>query len=152
ARVGAPRSHFSGPELPALHLRALAAVRGVPGVAYAALSSRTPLGVGRTTTDIEVPGGAALSGPDRVVHVTVVSSEWFATFRTPLLAGREFPAREDQGALPVAIVNETLARKFWNGESPIGRAVILASVPQRQSQAFTVVGVAVDAVYRSLRE
>lgn len=57
--------------------------------------------------------------------------------RIPLLEGREFTTRDDANAPPVAIVNQTLARRFWPGENPIGKQLWLGAA----TTAAEVVGV-----------
>ena len=68
----------------------------------------------------------------------VVAPDYFRTLRIRLIAGREFEDRDDETAAPVAIVNETLPRRFWGGAAnAIGKRVRVASGDWR-----TVVGVA----------
>jgi putative ABC transport system permease protein len=66
-----------------------------------------------------------------------------------LLAGRDFSEQDRLGAPQVAIVNEAFARRFFNGENPLGRIV---STGFGDGPPLEVVGYAADASYRSLRE
>src|SRR5262249_14909125 len=91
----------------------------------------------------EGPGGAN-------AFTNVVSPGWFRTFGVPLLAGRDFDETDGETAPRVAIVNETLARAFAKGESPVGRTIAV-TIPAR-TMSMAIVGVVGDAVYRSLRE
>jgi predicted permease len=99
-----------------------------------------------------VPGGHELPENERVSYVNYVSPDWFATFGTPLLAGRDVEPRDRQGSPPVVIVNEAFARKFMNGESPLGRTVRFGERPGTEPPLLEIVGLARDAVYRSLRD
>jgi hypothetical protein len=72
-------------------------------------------------TVIEVDGYAAKSKADNVAYVNSVSSGYFETLRIPLLAGRDFDARDTANTMCVAIVNETLARKFFGTLNVVGR-------------------------------
>jgi putative ABC transport system permease protein len=68
--------------------------------------------------------------------------------RIPLLQGREFSSRDGMGASGVAIINETMARRFWPGEIPLGRRLRQAGMcigPWLQ-----VIGVAADSKFRTL--
>jgi predicted permease len=87
-----------------------------------------------------------------VVHVNFVSPDFFATYGTHLLAGREFTVTDRQGAAPVAIVNEAFARKFMDGMNPVGRRVQRDAGPKQPAVSLEIVGYAEDAVYRDLRE
>ena len=62
-----------------------------------------------------IEGYASGVGEDLAFLSNVVAPEYFRTLTIGLLAGREFESRDDAAAPPVAIVNETLARRFWSG-------------------------------------
>ena len=76
-----------------------------------------------------------------------VGPGFFGTFETPIAAGRDFTALDIKGAPLVAIVNQAFARKFLKGENPVGHTLD-ASAP---ALTMEIVGVAADAVYRSVR-
>jgi hypothetical protein len=73
------------------------------------------------------------------------------SLRTPLLSGRDFTEGDTAQAQPVAIVNQTMARKFFPGDNPVGKyfATEFPGEPQRE---FLVIGVVKDAKFMSLRE
>ena len=75
-----------------------------------------------------------------------VSREYFRTLGIPFLAGRDFEAAEESGAA-VAVVNRTLAERYWPGTDPVGRSLQLAAddAPRR------IVGVVGDAARRNVR-
>ena len=128
--------------------RARDAVRQLPGVADAVLSLTTPVGRGQFTPSVEIAGVADTHGP---VWANLVSPGWLATFRTPLVAGRDLGDRDRAGAPRVAIVNQTLARMFGDGVSPIGRTMTLYPHTVRALGPIEIVGVVGDSVYASLR-
>ncbi|HWZ84768.1 MAG TPA: FtsX-like permease family protein, partial [Thermoanaerobaculia bacterium] len=78
-----------------------------------------------------------------------VSSGYFATLGIPLVAGRDFAPTDRAGSPGVAIVNETLARRFWPGVSPLGHRLVQ---PDKPNEVFEVVGVAKDSKYVLLTE
>ncbi len=75
-----------------------------------------------------------------------VTPEYFAAARVQLVDGRLFEARDDAGGTPVVIVNETLARQFWPGQSPIGRMLTA------DGDTLEVVGVARNGKYMNIGE
>jgi hypothetical protein len=81
--------------------------------------------------------------------INAVTPGWFDTMGLPLRRGRHFDGRDRIGGTRVAIVNDSFARKFLAGSSPLGRVVRLGV---DRDMAFEVVGVAGDAVYRNPRE
>ena len=137
----------------ALYERVLAAVRPLPGVAGAAISHLTPLGGGGFTPTVEVAGAAASLRiePNAEVYGNLTSPGWFATFGTPIVAGRDFADADRRGAPGVAIVNETFARRYFAGVNPLGRSLTIYPGTPRALR-MQVVGVAADAIYSSPRE
>jgi len=83
----------------------------------------------------------------------VITPDWFATYGTRLLAGRDFDARDERSGPPVAIVNETFARRFLPGSNQVGRRIRTPSPAPGETQPWMeVVGIAADATYLSLRD
>jgi len=127
-------------------------VRAIPGVADAAVSMMTPVDPqGALVLRAEISGG--MSVPNVAMwnaFTNVISPGWFRTLGVPLIAGRDFDVTDAPDAPRVAIVNETLARQFLKGASPIGRTITLTA-PGRSVSA-EIVGLVADAVYLSLRE
>jgi predicted permease len=73
----------------------------------------------------------------------------FATLGMPLLAGRDFTPQDNQQSQVVAIINESMARRFFGGGNPLGRRIRHSYDPGLNME---VVGVVKDTKYRSLRE
>ena len=148
--IDTPPGEEAPPDRIGLAGRVREAVAALPGVAQAAVSVVTPVSGSSWQFSIEVPGGASFPEGKNGTYVNLITPGWFATYGTPLLAGRDFDDRDRAGAKPVAIVNEAFAKKFLNGANPIGwsvRHLGHAKVPP----PFEIVGLAADAVYRSLR-
>ncbi len=93
---------------------------------------------------------AALPGWSDSQHVVVGYNEigpaYFATLRTPIILGREFDDRDTTQSPPVAVVNETLARRLWPEGRWIGSTVIIDHTPRE------VVGVVADVSIKSRKE
>jgi predicted permease len=128
-------------------------VAAVPGVAHAAGSLVTPVSGSNWTAPLDVAGAPLLSDRDRSAQINLVTPGWFATYGMTIVAGRDFDARDRVGSLPVAIVNEAFAARFFPGRSAIGgMAAFPANVNVAVHVPRTIIGVTSDAVYRSLRE
>lgn len=119
-------------------VRVIDALRAVPGVADVGAASSGPLFGGRETDEARVDGAA--EGTGGAVVWSDVSPGYFGSLGVPVTRGREIAASDVRGAPPVAVINETMARKFWPGEDPVGRRVTLKNM----KLAFTVVGVVRD--------
>jgi predicted permease len=118
-----------------------------PGVTGAAYSDSIPLGFGLGKWDeVVVEGYASRSGENLDVHHASVSPGYFDLLKVPLLAGRDFRREDNENAPHVMIVNESFARRFFEGRDPVGRRVRIDGKP------FTIVGMVKDSKYGSLSE
>jgi predicted permease len=129
-----------------------AALRAQPGVVSAAQSVRTPLGTMSWNTDLHSDVPNAPRGDDAVAWFNFVSPEYFETLRTPLLAGRNLSRSDTATAPPVAVINQTLARRFFPGVDPVGHTFRVEGEARELLPPVEVVGVVKDAKYSSLRE
>ncbi|MCA1560326.1 MAG: ABC transporter permease [Acidobacteria bacterium] len=152
ASINAQRAQLEPAQRPELFRRVLEAASAVRGVSSAALSAVTPVSGSTWNNRIELPDGPELPERERITFINLLSSRWFATYGTPLIAGRDFAETDTAAAPPVAIVNETFAKKFANGRSPLGMRVRQPGFGPRPTIDRQVVGYVKDAVYRSLRE
>ncbi|ACB75166.1 ABC transporter permease [Opitutus terrae] len=119
----------------------------LPGVESVALSSWFPLGFeGGPQHGVTVQGHEQKPGEDSSLPYSIVSPGYFATLGIPLVDGRDFTDHDDDSALKVAIINETMAKRYWPGQNAIGHKFKAAW------RELTVVGVAKDGKYRSLNE
>ncbi len=122
-------------------------VRVLPGVESAAFARMTPLSYGSfSSTSIAVEGYQPPSEEQPVVEYNEVGPDYFVTMGIPLVSGREFTRADEEKAALVAIVNETMAARYWRGRNPIGERV------QVKGRWMQVIGVAKDSKYRSIRE
>ncbi|MEW5981294.1 MAG: ABC transporter permease [Acidobacteriota bacterium] len=150
--INAQRSGSPVEQRPSLFARVRDAAAAIPGVGHGAVSVVTPVSGSTWQYRVEVPGGLPLPEKERGTHVNYVTPDWFATYGTAILAGRDFAAGDRSGAPPVGIVNETFARKFLGEKSPLGHTVTQEGRLGRPPLQIGIVGLARDAVYRSLRE
>jgi predicted permease len=122
-------------------------VIALPGVESATFATMTPLGYGSYySSKVAVDAYNVPPEEEPTVEFNRVAPAYFATMGIPLVAGREFQRSDDETIAPVAIVNETMAAQFWRGQSPLGQRL------QVNGQWLTVIGVAKDAKYSSVRE
>ena len=122
-------------------------VQATPGVESAALARMTPFSY-RTYSEepIVVDGYAAPPDQRLTIEYNEIGPGFLATMGIPLVEGREFTRADDEHALPVAIVDETMAGQFWPRQGAVGRRI------QLKGQWLQVVGVATAAKYHNLLE
>jgi predicted permease len=125
----------------------MARVRALSGVESAAFARVTPLGYGTySSTPIAVDGYQPPPEEQPAIDYNQVSPDYFATLGIPLLSGREFTRADDENAPLVAIVNQTMAARYWRDQDPIDRRL------QVNGRWVRVIGVAADSKYESMRE
>jgi predicted permease len=131
--------------------RLLEQVRSLPGVVDATSTVFAPLSGGYLGDGhVYIEGETPVPDYQRpVVYYDRVGDNFFRTMGTPLLAGRDFTSRDVDVSTPVAVVNQTFAKTFWPGQSPLGKRLRLNS---SDSAWIEVVGLAQDGKYRSLGE
>jgi predicted permease len=93
-----------------------------------------------------VPAYRAADGEDMEINFNIISPAYFDAMGIRLLDGRAFDPRDAEGHPAVAIVNHTMAARYWPGQRAIGRRIMLGR------DAVEIVGIAEDVKYRVLRE
>ena len=86
------------------------------------------------------------------VNMNTVGDRYFATVQAPLLAGRDFDARDTAGSPRVAIVTESFARLFFGGVNPVGRTFQIEEAPGQPRPPYAIVGFARDSKYGDLHD
>jgi len=123
-------------------------VLALPGVEAAAYARVVPLSYGSfSSSPIAVDGyEPPPNGQSTDELYNEVGPDYFATMGIPLISGREFTRADDENAPRVAIVNQTMAARYWRGKNPIGQRL------QVKGNWALVVGVVNDSKYYSLEE
>jgi putative ABC transport system permease protein len=125
----------------------------LPGVLSVGRSTITPISNEMSIdlgihTDWTKPSVVSENAERYQAYVNYISPGYLVTLRMPLLAGRDLNSTDTGSSPPVAIVNQTFARRFFPGVNPIGRTY-LVGLP---AQPVEVVGLVEDSKYFSLRE
>lgn len=130
----------------AFYARLLAETAALPGVeSVAAMSDRPPVrDLNANDTEFEgVEAGDDL--PANVDYYQIVTPGYFQTMRVPMIEGRTFRDTDGPGSPPVVIINQTLAERFYPGESAVGKRIRRGWWEEEVGEPwYTVVGVAAD--------
>lgn len=117
----------------------------LPGVQAAAAATFVPLGLlGYRALETHVGGYVAKPGESTTFLVNTVSGGYFDLMGIPIRRGRPLESSDRDGTLPVAVVNEAFARRFWGEADPVGRRLRVGD------RELTVAGVAADGKYEFL--
>ncbi len=127
----------------------LDAIRAEPGIESVTLASHRPLALlDSRAQKVTLDGYEPRHDEDLAFMSNAVGPDYFRTLRIPVLAGRAFDDGDDVGAEPVAVVNRTLAERFWGGsDQALGKRLRMTDDEWRR-----VVGVAADVKYSRIDE
>ncbi|MDR3701127.1 MAG: ABC transporter permease [Candidatus Sulfopaludibacter sp.] len=137
---------YSMATLPALMDNVLRKIDALGGVESAAIASSFPLNPaglvsGPQPNEFEIEGHPVPKDePKPQTALRIVSPAYFDTIRQPLVKGRAFTDHDDEKAVPVAIINQAMARHRWSGADPIGQRIRVG----RNEQWFLIVGIVAD--------
>lgn len=122
-------------------------LQAVPGVVSVVFARKIPFSYrAYSSAPIAVDGYIAAADELPTVNYNEVGPGYLATMGIPLVSGREFTRNDNETALAVAIVNDTMAAQYWRGQDPIGSRV------QVKGRWLQVVGIAKTSKYRDLAE
>jgi predicted permease len=152
-RLSLPKARYSRhEELVAFYDRLRPRLLALSGAEAVGLSSVAPLTAWRATVNFTADAAVLEAGRETpLAQYRVVDPDYLAAAGTPLLAGRAFTETDDGRGAPVALVNRTLAQRFWPAGDPLGRRIRFddAGVPAREA---TVVGIVGDVKHYALSD
>jgi len=119
-------------------------VSALPGVDQTSISGNDtlPMNSGRNYSSFSIQGRPTESERGPVADIAVVDKEYFRTMEVPLMSGRNFTDSDTYKTKPVAVIDQTLARRYWPGQNPLGQELKFGF--GRGLQGLTIVGVAGD--------
>ena len=119
-------------------------IEAVPGVKSAAVTTNLPLYKQGNSIGIMIEGRPEPPpGQELIVATRIISPKYFETMNIPLLRGRQFGAEDTAKSPNVAVINETMARRYWPSEDPIGKR-LSPGRPESPNDWIQVIGVVKD--------
>ncbi|OLE97691.1 MAG: hypothetical protein AUG75_05295, partial [Cyanobacteria bacterium 13_1_20CM_4_61_6] len=129
------------------HTQLLDRVRTLPGVESAALTRVIPFSYNVfSSAPIEIDGYQPPPNEQPTVEYVEVTEDYFTTLGIPIVSGREFMRTDNENMPPVAIINETMAAKYWPGKNPVGQRL------KSKDRWLQIVGITKNSNYRSKTE
>jgi len=128
-------------------------LQSLPGVDNAAFVAPMPFSGTELGGDFQIDGRAVPEpGREPMANVRNVTPQYFQTIRIPLLKGRYFTEQDQRGTVGSAIVNETLAKRYFPNEDPLGKRIKELHVNQNDGdpKQYEIVGVVGDVHHNSL--
>jgi putative ABC transport system permease protein len=143
-----PQARYrSAAQVRAFFDEALGRISAIPGVVAAGAATQLPFGGFSSGVAFEVPNRIEGAPDEGTARWAAITPGYVATMQIPLVRGRLFDARDTPGSEPVGLINETLARRFFPNQDPLGRRLSTSDVP-----ALTIVGVLRDVKYWKLND
>jgi predicted permease len=145
ANVNLKGTSMEGERQPNFYRTAVERIAALPGVASAAVVNHVPL-AGDTWSDSFLLDDRPAPAPSETFSsvIRVSSPGYFRTMNTRILRGREFEPSDVNGTTFVAVINETMAKRYWPGMDPIGRRLRFGS----DAPWLNIVGVVEDVLQR----
>ncbi len=120
-------------------------VRALPGVESASLASSVPMSYSNYNAYLYAEGQTPEPGKHGpIAGYNSVGTDYFETMRTPIVRGRALNARDQESSRLVAVINETMARRLWPAEDPIGKRF---RYDDKEGPLVEAVGVSKDGKY-----
>ncbi|MPZ20921.1 MAG: FtsX-like permease family protein [Luteitalea sp.] len=134
---------YTQAQLPALYRRIVEHVNALPGVARASMSASGPFSGSRWISRFEAEGYTR--GRDEQLRLLdeVVTTDYFRTVRLTIVHGRAFGPQDVATSRKVSVINETMARRYFQDQSPIGKR--WSYDEEFDEEAFEIIGVVQDA-------
>jgi predicted permease len=119
-------------------------VSTIPGVERVSISGNDtlPMNSGRNYSQFSIQGRPTETEGGPIADIAVVDAQYFATMEVPLLSGRNFTSLDTYKTQAVAVIDQTLARRYWKNENPVGQQITFGF--GRGTQGVTIVGISGD--------
>jgi len=132
-----------------IYQRIIPQLQALSGVKSAAIAEAVPMGDAPESTGFRISdqpvNDVRLS---RIANYTIISPNFFATIGTPFLRGRDFLTTDTASSVPVVIVNEAMAKKYWPGKDVLGKQIVVPAL----HAPMIIVGVVANMKHLSMRE
>jgi predicted permease len=125
-------------------------LKSLPNVEHASFAGPLPLDQYEYGTNVTIEGRVPKTENERLsVMYSIVGHDYFETMNTALMQGRAFTEHDNEKAPRVVIINETMARRYWPDQNPLGKRLRIGN---QRNPWLEVIGVAQDGKYISFGE
>jgi predicted permease len=146
-RLSLPRTGYQQPaQIAALYEQLMHSLAALPGVDAAGAIDKRLFSGDITTSSFVIEGRPAPAGQFYSAEYANVTTDYFRAMGIPLLKGRVFTEQDTAQSLPVTVISETMARRYFTDEDPIGRRI----TPGYGGRTLQIIGVVGDVRHHSL--
>jgi putative ABC transport system permease protein len=152
ARIGLPEADYPRPEkIIAFFDQLMPRLRAIPGVESVTTVSPLPLSGSNNVSSFDIEEHPMPEGQQPASPMRIVGSDYFKTMGVPVREGRGFEETDQLKSLPVVVVNEQFAQKFFPGQNVLGKRINPGwAIGDEKSQMRTIVGVVGNVKHRTL--
>jgi len=153
AKIAPARQKYPDPKSrTAFYTTVLDNLQQVPGVESAAMVMSLPLSGASMNRGFRVEGRPEPKADENItMDFQIISPDYFSTLQIPMRRGRSLNAGDTENSERVIVINESMARRYWPGEDPIGRRMAIGE-SSKDTSWRTIVGVVADNRHASLSE
>jgi predicted permease len=151
ARIDPRSLGYSAGQRQVLYARLLDRVQALPGVQSVSLSMNGPVMGSSQISGFSIEGYTPRTGERMSTNEEIVTENYFSTVGLRVVRGRPFEPGDRTEASKATLINETMARRFFPGQDPIGKRWAYDASSVSTPDAFVIVGVVEDAKYRDLK-
>ncbi|MFY9609808.1 MAG: ABC transporter permease [Blastocatellia bacterium] len=143
-----PLKYAEDTQITAFYEQTLKRIEALPGVQAAAAATTLPMTGNSIVRRFTIDGRAPAAPNERLLaNYAAISPEYFRAMGIRLIAGRGFTDHDRDSSQPVIIINDTMRRRFWPNEDPIGKHI---SITAETGVSREIVGVVADVKHSSL--
>jgi putative ABC transport system permease protein len=141
-QLSLPRTRYpEGKQVSAFYADLMGRIQSLPGVESVGAGSSLPLVGPNTDTDFQIEGRPAPPpGEGTGAWYSLVTSDYFQTMGMRIMSGRSFNERDQAESPDVIIISETMARRYWPGEDPVGKHILTGNSNSDRREIVGVVG------------
>jgi predicted permease len=149
ANINLRRHGYDPQRMRAFHDQLMPRLRALPNIRAVSRAAVVPLGGDVERLGFRIPGYQTREGKTVVpVDVNQVGPDYFETMGIRIVKGRGFQQTDTPESAPVVVINETMAKRFWPEQDPVGKSIVLAG----SETMLRIVGIVRDIKYYSLDE
>ncbi len=152
ARVDFLQSGYKGPAIQNVTRELLDRLSTLPGVRGVTASSNGLFSGDESSDAIRIDGVVPTNQQENVTADDEVGPDYFSTIGVPIVLGREITQRDFSAAAHVAVVNETFAKSYFGGRSPIGHKIYMQDSDHPDQPPYEIIGVARDVHDHNVRD
>ena len=153
-RISLTKDKYAEPEKCVLYVnQTIEKLKALPGIESAAFVAPMPFSGGNVGSDFRIEGRPEPQpGAEPTANNRSVTSEYFQAMKIPLIKGRFFSEQDRRGGVGAAIINQSLAQKYFAGEEPIGKRIsnIGANQNDGDPEQWEIVGIVSDVHHYDL--